>query len=140
VSKLKMLVLAIACAAAGSAVAEGDPFAESDILLCAVASASVCESSGRCRATTPEAVSFARFARVNLKDREMRSVWPAELDRATLIEQLVESEGLIVMQGIDDDIAWTFTIEKPSGDFVAAASGVGAVYVLSGTCMPQLPQ
>jgi hypothetical protein len=135
-----MLTLAVAWVAAGSAAAAADPFAESDILLCAVADATVCEGGGRCEPTTPEEVSFARFARVNLKDREMRSIWPAELDRATLIEQLIESEALIIMQGIDDDIAWTFTIEKPSGEFVAAASGTGAVYVLSGTCMPQLPQ
>jgi hypothetical protein len=56
------------------------------------------------------------------------------------VEQLVESEAAIVMQGMDEDIAWSMTIEKPSGRFVAAASGVGVVFVLDGTCMPELPE
>ena len=138
--KLKRLIPALALAAVFPAVAADDPFSEAEILLCAVDGASVCDAEGACQPTSPEVVRFARFARINLKDREMRSVWPTELDRSTFIEQIIESEGLILMQGIDDQVAWTLNLEKPSGRFVAAASGRAAVFVLTGTCMPQLPE
>jgi hypothetical protein len=77
---------------------------------------------------------------VDIKNRQMKSIWPKELDSSTPIEQLVESSDLIVMQGMDQGVAWSLTIEKPSGNFVAAATGQSVVFVLNGTCMPELPE
>jgi hypothetical protein len=140
VTRLKHLALAIGLTLALPAAAAEDPFSSHDALLCAVSSASECAPDGGCEATTPDEINFARFARVDIKNRQMKAVWPKEMNRSTPIEQLVESSGLIVMQGLDQGVAWSLTIDKPSGAFVAAATGKSVVYVLNGTCMPELPQ
>jgi len=142
VTRLKTLALAITLPLTGAlpAAAANDPFSNHDALLCAVSSASQCEPDGGCEATTPNEINFARFARVDIKNRQMKSIWPKELDSSTPIEQLVESSELIVMQGMDEGVAWSLTIEKPSGNFVAAATGQSVVFVLNGTCMPELPE
>jgi hypothetical protein len=140
VIRQKSLILGLGLLASLPAGAAGDPFSEHEAMLCAVGSAFECDPEGGCQASTPDAVNFARFAKIDMKNRTIKSVWPLDLRNETLVEQLVESEAAIVMQGMDEDIAWSMTIEKPSGRFVAAASGVGVVFVLDGTCMPELPE
>jgi hypothetical protein len=136
----KSLILGLGLCAALPAWGAADPFSEHEVILCAVASASECDPEGGCRPSTPDAINFARFATVDMKNRVIKSVWPSDLHHETLVEQLVETEAAIVLQGMDDEVAWSMTVEKPSGRFSAAASGVGVVFVLDGTCMPELPK
>lgn len=78
----------------------------------------------------PHMVSLPRFLRVDFENNEIRGE-----DRTTVIQNMSRAEGLLFLQGVQDDRAWTVSLSTQTGDITGTVAGDRYGFVVSGACI-----
>ena len=123
--------LAIACTgllASGMAIA--DNIEGTDDLLCAAGQVQLCFENGECFPVAPWELSMPDFVVIDLKAKTVSTTKGSGQNRSSPFT----SDGVISLQGVEDQRAFSFVIEEASGHMTVAIARDGLSVTVFGVC------
>lgn len=109
----------------------------SKTMLCAARVASVCEETGNCASTLPEAINLPIFWKVDPVAKSVESRrGVSDEPRTSKVSQVVKSGGKLILQGEDDGLGWTVTIAPDTGKMILSG-GRELGFTIFGNCVAQ---
>lgn len=127
--------LAIACTgllASGLAMAEN--LVGTDDLLCAAGRAQICFENGECFSVTPAELSIPDFVVIDTKKKSVSTTKASGQNRSTPFSSVERSDGIIYLQGLEGERAFSFVIEESSGHMTVAIARDGFSVTVFGVC------
>jgi hypothetical protein len=118
----------------GTAVA--DDLTEATRLLCASVQATECFEDGDCEIDLPWNLNIPDFIEIDLEAKRLSTTEASGLNRATDVEHLSRADGLIILQGFENERAFSFVITEQTGHLSAAIATEGKAVAVFGTCTP----
>ena len=130
-----VILLASLLILSGSA-ARADDLTDANRFVCAAAQATLCVEDGECIVDLPWNLNIPEFIEVNLDDKTLATTAASGENRATPIEHLRRSDGMIVFHGFEMGRAFSWVIDEWSGRVSIAIAADGAAVSVFGTCLP----
>lgn len=127
-SKLGVAALLVA----GSALAEN--VAGVSEMICAAAQAQICFETGECYAATPVELDLPDFVIIDTKKNRISTTEASGLNRSTEFSKVDRVDGRIMLQGIENGRAFSFTIHESTGRMTAAIARDGLTVSVFGAC------
>ena len=127
--------LAIACTgllASGMALAENLEGAAE--FLCAAGHAQVCFENGECFSAAPWELSIPDFVVIDTKAKTVSTTKASGQNRSTPFSSVKRSDGVIFLQGLEGQRAFSFVIEETSGHITVAIARDGLSVTVFGVC------
>lgn len=131
----KVLTLAVMLALAGGAV-WADDLTGSSRFLCAAVQATACVEEGECGTDVPWNLNIPLFIVVDLEAGQLSTTAASGENRATSIQHLTRSEGVIVFHGFEMGRAFSWVISEDTGRTTIALAAAGASVTVFGSCTP----
>ena len=125
-----MAALALGAACTGAA-AEG--LDGTTPILCAASTVVVCARPGECVVGPPEAVNLPVFWHIDPAGKTIQSKRESGETRKSGITTVSASGGKLVLQGSDEGLGWSVSVEQANGRMVLTA-GREDGYVVFGAC------
>jgi hypothetical protein len=126
-----------ATAAFVSAALGADELTGSDAFLCHGLSAARCEiDTGACDVKTPWDLNLPDFLKVDLAAKRAATTEASGHPRHTAIHTVERSNGLIVLQGIDGQRAFSWMITESTGEGTMTISSPAAGLTVFTVCTP----
>lgn len=126
---LKMTAAAL-CAAAMPVLAAD--FDGSKPLICSAIEAHDCELGISCLRAVPEDLNVPQFIRMNFTDKTLSA-----RGRTSQMQGFQRSAGMLILQGFENNRAFSITINEQSGKLVGAIAADEEGYMIFGACTPQ---
>ena len=104
---------------------------------CATSDIVSCAPGGGCEKETAESINLPAFLTFDVADKKITGTRPSGEVLATTIDTVRHVQDNLALQGVQDRVAWTVTIDRESGDMALAAMGGGVGYIVFGACRPQ---
>jgi hypothetical protein len=101
-------------------------------LLCAATDVMACEDTRACTRETPEAVNLPPFVRIDTSRRRIESTDGS--NRSAEIASMTNSDGRLVMHGVQNGRAWNVIVASDTGRMSVAVAGDRVGYVVFGSC------
>ncbi len=133
--KRKVFIMSLGILAFGPAMADDD-LTGADELLCAPGYVTVCSAEGDCESGPPERWDFPEFIEVDLDDETLSTTDSFSEDRSTVVEHLSRMAGLIFLQGVQGENAFSIVITEITGDISIAIATEGQTATSFGGCTP----
>jgi len=116
-------------------------FDGSEPLMCSFGQVLECDAGSSCRAVTNESVDAPDFVKLDFRRNQLVSVTAGEESSADDMSVVDTTTFLVVqgVQGVDESVStlgWSLSIDKASGQIVAAGAGENAGFVIFGACTP----
>ncbi len=127
------LILA-GCVAATPAAA--DDLDGADVILCTAVQATRCFAEGDCVSGPPWNWNIPQFIRVDLKGKELSTTKASGEYRITPIKNYMREDGLIILQGTQNERAFSFVIAEEDGLASIAVAADGVSVSVFGACTP----
>jgi hypothetical protein len=120
--------------AVASTAAAGD-FDGSRDLLCVPTDAIQCEGAGNCNRVAVEEINLPRFVNVEFKKKQLRGTVLGGEEQTTAINSIQNTPGgRTILQGAQNDLGWSMTIDPATGDMSHAIAGDDIGYIMFGVC------
>lgn len=116
--------------------ARADDLTGADRYLCACASVSVCCEGGECASGSPDELDIPQFIEVDMVQKRVNTTKASKLNRTSPIDNLKRVDGKIVLQGLENQRAYSFLIDESTGSMSAAVAHDGCTVTAFGTCTP----
>ena len=113
-------------------VLAGD-FDGSKPLVCAMIEAFECGPDTGCESGTPESNGLARFLRVDVGKKEVRTTKESQ-ERTSKIEKVEHADGVLILSGTQSARGWNVTINEATGYMVLSVAGDQVAFVVFGAC------
>ena len=125
-----------ACAVSGAAWA--DDLTGVSRFVCAAGSVSVCCDDGQCASGKAEELGVPQFIEVDLVQKRVSSTKASKLNRTSSIDNIKRANGQIVLQGLENQRAYSIAIDEKSGWLTAAIAveDAGCGVTAFGWCTP----
>ncbi len=133
--KKKIIAMSLGILIFGPAIADDD-LTGVDRLLCAPGYVTACTSDGQCESGPPENWDLPEFIEVDLDNEMLSTTDSYGEDRTTLIEHLSRRDGLIFLQGVQGENAFSIIITEITGDMSIAIATEGETATSFGACTP----
>ena len=136
---MKRLAFAVAGLVASVVVgpASADSLVGADKILCSAGSTTVSCDDGQCASGTAAELDIPQFIEVDLVARRVSTTKASALNRTSPIDNLKRVNGRIVLQGLENDRAYSIVLDEKTGELSAAVAGPGGCSVTAfGTCTP----
>jgi hypothetical protein len=117
---------------AGSAMAENVEGVSE--MICAAGQAQICFETGECFAATPWELDVPDFVIIDTKKKRISTTEASGLKRSTEFSKVERGDGKIMLQGIENGRAFSFTIHEVTGRMTAAISRDGLTVSVFGAC------
>ena len=117
---------------AAQPVIAGD-FDGSKPLVCAMIEAFECGPDTGCESGTPESNGLARFLRVDVGKKEVRTTRESQ-ERTSKIEKVDHADGVLLLSGTQSGRGWNLTINESTGYMVLSVAGDQVAFVVFGAC------
>ena len=130
---MKKLVTAVAGLLAGGLV-QADNLEGVDEMVCAAAQVQICIENDTCYAATPAELDVPNFVVINIKKKTISTTKSSKENRSTSFTSAAKSAGLIYLQGIEGERAFSFVIDEASGHMTVAISHDGLSVSVFGAC------
>ena len=111
-----------------------DDVSDSDRILCAMQSATICVDTNDCFAVTPQEIDLPQFVIIDRDKKTVSTTKNAQRQRVTQVNNVIEEEDRLVMQGIERGRAYSFVIEQDLGLLTAALARDGVTLSVFGAC------
>ena len=134
--KIGYFGLSLALALAASPAAKADDLTGVDAILCAASNATVCTPDGDCLTAPPWNWNIPGFIEIDLKGKIMRTTQASGENRSTPVRTMERADGLILLQGMEQQRAFSFQINEETGMVSVAVARDGVVVSVFGTCTP----
>ncbi len=104
-------------------------------LLCAPSDVVECDTEARCDRSSAEEIDLPSFVRVQFRKKILLSASGEE--RSTAIQNILNVNGLTILQGAESGRAWSVVIDQATGRMLGSiADGEGA-FTIFGACLPE---
>ena len=130
------LWLAAAGLLLAAAALRADNVTGSDSLLCTASQATICSMDGECSTQPPWNLNIPHFIEVDLVAMTLGTTEASGQSRSTPIKNLERDGGLIVLQGFEDERAFSFVIAEEDGMLSVAVARDGVSVAAFGACTP----
>ena len=132
----RVLILSIAVTLFAAFPAAADNVSGADELICASTQATVCNNEGECKTGPPSSWAIPRFVEINLAAKLLKTTEASGQNRATPIQTVARSEGLVILQGSEMGRAFSLVISEKDGTLAAAVARAGVTVSVFGACTP----
>ena len=106
-------------------------------ILCSTIEAVECGAGeDNCFIGPATSINMPHFVRVDVKNKEMKELRVDGEGRRTVIENIKDKEGQLILQGADGDYAWSAEVQKATGKLVLTAAGDDVGFIIFGACIP----
>jgi hypothetical protein len=116
-----------------TAPAEAEGIDGSQNLLCFAANLSQCENDGRCEPVMAEDLDLPKFFRLDFSAMTVSRKTGEDSERSSKILNMSTSEDGLLLQGLEEGMGWTLSVE-PGGDMSLSATRAGVAFVVFGAC------
>ena len=134
--KRSSLILAVAGLVLTAAALPADDLRGSDSFLCTSSQATICSMDGECSTQPPWNLNIPQFIEVDLGAMTLATTAASGENRSTPIKNLEREAGLIVLQGVEDERAFSFVIAEEDGMLSVAVARGGVSVAVFGACTP----
>ena len=117
--------------------AQADEFDGSRPLLCATMSAVECVDGSGCENRLPRDLDLPQFLRIDFKTKQIQTVRTGGFRRTAKIGSVSDLQSALLLQGVQDNLGWTISIDKSGGNMSATVTDRDFVFVVFGACMPE---
>lgn len=107
---------------------------DADRIICSPADVKLCFENGECFDTNPWEIDMPEFVLIDIKKKTISTTKASGQDRSTSFSALEKSEGLLLMQGMEDGRAFSFVIEEMTGIMTASIARDGVSVSVFGAC------
>jgi hypothetical protein len=130
---MKKLAIAIAGALFGGLV-QADNLEGVNEMICAPAQVQICIENDTCYSTTPAELGVPDFVIIDTKKKTISTTKSSDQNRSSPFTSVLKSDGLIFLQGIEDERAFSFVIEEATGQMTVAVANDGISVIVFGAC------
>ena len=116
--------------------AAADDLTGADRFLCTAGEVTLCTMDGECENGPPSQFNIPDFIVVDLEARLLKTTDASQENRQTPILHFTREDGLIVLQGLEMERAFSFNIDEASGTLTAATARPGLFVGAFGACTP----
>jgi hypothetical protein len=122
--------------ALGPTAAAADDVSGSDTLLCYGWTAALCDTDGTCRSMEPWRLNLPDFVKIDIGAKRVSTTDSVADSRATSIRELRRSDGRILLQGDQNDRAFSWLITESTGEGTLTVSTPGEAVSVFTVCTP----
>ena len=127
--------LAIACTALlASGMAMAENLEGTEEILCAAGQAQVCFENGECFSVAPWELSIPDFVVIDTKAKTVSTTKASGENRSSPFSSVERNDGVIYLQGLEGQRAFSFVIEEASGHMTVAIARDGLSVTVFGVC------
>jgi len=130
---MKKLAIAIAGVLLGGLV-QADNLEGVNEMVCAPAQVQICIENDTCYSATPAELGVPDFVIIDIKKKTISTTKSSGQDRSSPFTSTLKSDGLIYLQGIEGERAFSFVIEEASGRMTVAVARDGISVIVFGAC------
>jgi hypothetical protein len=115
-------------------VALGDNLDGVDKMICAAAQVQICIENDTCYQAAPVELGVPDFVVIDTKKKTISTTKSSDQNRSTSFSSVVKSDGLIYLQGMEGERAFSFVIDEATGRMTVAVSRDGLSVSVFGAC------
>jgi hypothetical protein len=104
--------------------------------VCALLQLTSCERGSDCEAETPESVNVPRFLFIDAAKSSIAGTRPSGKSLTAAIGRRQTLGDLLVLDGAEDALSWTVTVNRTTGDMSLGVVGEKIGFVVFGECTP----
>ena len=116
------------------ALSAAQDFDGSKPLICASAEVHECNPAADCTRGGIEEYNIPRFLHIDFAGKQIKATRPDGEERTTEIQNVIQQDGELVLQGMQAGLAWSLAIVQETGTMALSASGVEAIFAVFGAC------
>ena len=106
-----------------------------DELVCATAQVQICIENDTCHSASSSDLNMPDFVVIDLRKKKISTTKASNENRSTPLTSVEKRDGLIFLQGIEGERAFSFVIDVASGKITAAISTDGVSISALGACV-----
>ena len=107
---------------------------EAKRILCGINDLTLCVESGDCFEITPADMNLPQFIVIDRKQQTVSTTRASQNQRSTKVGNMAEVENRLLLQGIENERAYSFVIEQDLGLLTAAVARDGITLSVFGAC------
>jgi len=130
---MKKLAIASVGILAGGLV-QADNLEGVDEMICAAAQVQICIENDTCYAASPAELGVPDFVVIDTKKKTISTTKASNENRSTSFTSVSKDDGLIYLQGIEGQRAFSFVIDEATGRMTVAVSRDGLSVSVFGAC------
>ena len=111
-----------------------DDISESNEIVCAPAELHVCIENDNCYAASPADLAVPEFVIIDVDNKTVSTTKASDYPRTTTFANVRRANGLIYLQGIENERAFSFVIDEATGRMSVALSSDGISVSAFGAC------
>jgi len=105
-----------------------------DRMVCAAADVQVCIEHDTCYSAAPMDLGVPEFVVIDLDDETISTTKSSSQNRSSTFTSVMKKDGLIFLQGVEVERAFSFIIDEVSGRMTVAVSLDGMSVSVFGAC------
>jgi hypothetical protein len=121
---MKKLAIATAGLLAGG-LAQADNLTGVDEMICAASQVQICIENDTCYSATPAELGVPDFVVIDTKKKTISTTKSSNENRSTSFTSVSKSDGLLYLQGVEGERAFSFVIDEATGRMTVAVSRDG---------------
>jgi hypothetical protein len=130
---MKKLAIATAGILAGGLV-QADNLTGVDEMICAASQVQICIENDTCYSATPAELGVPDFVVIDTKKKTISTTKSSNENRSTSFTSVSKSDGLLYLQGVEGERAFSFVIDEATGRMTVAVSRDGIAVSVFGAC------
>lgn len=117
-------------------MAFAEDFDGSKQLLCATTEAYECDAGQSCKKVSIADINLPQFLHVDFKQKHIRGTREDGETKTTDINNMAKLPDRLILQGMQNGLAWGMIITEPQGKMVLTAAGPQTGFAAFGACTP----
>jgi hypothetical protein len=105
-------------------------------LLCATTEAYECDAGQSCKKVPIADINLPQFLRIDFKQKHISGTREDGETKTTAINNMAKLPDRLIMQGMQNGLAWGLIITEPQGKMTLTASGPQTGFAAFGACTP----
>ena len=130
---MKKLMITTAGILAGG-LAQADNLTGVDEMICAASQVQICIENDTCYSATPAELGVPDFVVIDTKKKTISTTKSSNENRSTSFTSVSKSDGLLYLQGVEGERAFSFVIDEATGRMTVAVSRDGISVSVFGAC------
>lgn len=94
-----------------------------------------CASGSECSAESAQSINLPQFLRVNASESAITGKRPDGETLSTPIQTRQVLNGRLVLQGTQNGLSWTMSVDADNGDMTVVAAGDKVAFMAFGACL-----
>jgi len=130
---MKKLAIAIAGILTGG-LAQADNLEGVDTMICAASQVNICLENDTCYSATPAQLGVPDFVVIDTGKKTISTTKASNENRSTSFTSIEKNDGLIYLQGIEGQRAFSFVIDEATGRMTVSVARDGLSVSVFGAC------